>query len=91
MRRTSLFVLVFIMALSAFSLGVGLSYDANPFADDDTDVTRKRHSVWSMDGKTTTLICGDLLCCVWFSLMKPGTIYSYHVDKTPAVIYNHSS
>ena len=37
MRRTSLFVLVFIMALSAFSLGVGLSYDANPFADDDTE------------------------------------------------------
>ena len=37
MRRTSLFVLVFIMALSAFSLGVGLSYDAPPFADDDTE------------------------------------------------------
>ena len=37
MRRSSLFVLVFIMALSAFSIGVGLSYEANPFADDDTE------------------------------------------------------
>ena len=38
MRRTSLFVLGFIMALSAFSLGIGLSYEANPFANDDTEV-----------------------------------------------------
>ena len=37
MRRSSLFVLVFIMALSAFSIGVGMSYDANPFADDETE------------------------------------------------------
>ncbi len=38
MRRLSLFVLALIMALSSFSLGVSLSYDANPFADDETEV-----------------------------------------------------
>lgn len=38
MRRSSLFVLVFIMTLSAFSIGAGLSYDANPFADDETGI-----------------------------------------------------
>ena len=37
MRRSSLFVLVFIMALSAFSVGVGFSYAANPFIDDETE------------------------------------------------------
>ena len=38
MRRSSLFVLALIKALSSFSLGVSLSYDANPFADDETEV-----------------------------------------------------
>ena len=37
MRRSSLFVLVFIMALSAFSVGVGISYAAAPFLDDETE------------------------------------------------------
>ena len=37
MRKSALFVLVFIMALSAFSIGVGLSYENNLFADDDTE------------------------------------------------------
>ena len=37
MRKSALFVLVFIMALSAFSIGVGLSYNYQFFAGDDSE------------------------------------------------------
>ena len=37
MRKSALFVLVFIVALSAFSIGVGLSYNYQLFAGDDSE------------------------------------------------------
>ena len=39
------------MALSAFSFGVGLSYDANPFADDDTETVEGTDIVGEGEGE----------------------------------------